>query len=131
MKNRDVINESEFLEFYNSRSYNANYFNSDGSLNKNYNFYKKTGLFATIFEYHWDSFVNSHKEIVEVYRPNADVEIHKIIDCYNKNLGCSVYECPTCHDIFGGILTYDTCTPMLYVINYLCIDFSYVPLPFK
>lgn len=99
MENRDVIKESEFLEFYNSRSYNANCFNSDGSLNKNYNSFKKTGLIATIFEDHWDSFSDSHRDIVEVYRPNADVEIHKIIDCYNKNLGCSVYECPNCHDI--------------------------------
>lgn len=99
MENKDVIKESEFLEFYNSRSYTANCFNSDGSLNKNYNSFKKTGLIATIFEDHWNSFANSHREIVEVYRPNADVEIHKIIDCYNKNLGCSVYECPNCHDI--------------------------------
>ncbi|MBR2787502.1 MAG: transposase zinc-binding domain-containing protein, partial [Clostridia bacterium] len=27
------------------------------------------------------------------------LNIKKIIDCYNKNLGCSVYECPHCHDI--------------------------------
>ena len=99
MENRDVIKECEFLEFYNNRSYNANCFNLDGSLNKNYNSFKKTGLIATIFEDHWDSFLISHREIVEVYRPNADIEIHKIIDCYNKNLGCSVYECPNCHDI--------------------------------
>lgn len=28
----------------------------------------------------------------------------KIIDCYNKDLGCSLYECHTCHDIiFVGL----------------------------
>ena len=33
----------------------------------------------------------------------TDTEIHKIIDCMNKNLGCSVYECPECGDfIFVG-----------------------------
>lgn len=86
------INESEFLNFYNSRTFNANCFNVDGSLNKNYNSKKVTGTIARIFEDHWDEFYSSNKDIVDKYRPNADDEIHKIIDCYNKDLGCSVYE---------------------------------------
>lgn len=40
-----------------------------------------------------------NKEIIDKFRPNACFEIQKIIDCYNKNLGCSLYECPSCHDI--------------------------------
>ena len=35
MENIETIKESEFLDFYNSRTYNANCFNDDGSLNKN------------------------------------------------------------------------------------------------
>lgn len=93
------IRESEFLDFYNSRSFNANCFNSDGSLNKNYNSKKVTGTIAQIFEDHWDSFYSSNKRTIDKYRPNANKEVRKIIDCYNKDLGCSVYECPNCNDI--------------------------------
>ena len=93
------INESQFLDFYNSRTFDANCFNSDGSLNKNYNSKKVTGTIAQIFEDHWDDFYSSNKDLIDKYRPNADKEVHKIIDCYNKDLGCSVYECPNCHDI--------------------------------
>lgn len=101
MKSKE-INETElskFLDFYNSRTFDANCFNEDGSLNKNYNSFKKTGIIATILEEHWDKVYYSNKPLIDKYRPNADIEVHKIIDCYNKNLGCSIYECPNCHDI--------------------------------
>ena len=99
MKSIETINESDFLEFYNSRTYNANCFNEDGSLNKNYNSFKSTGVIASIFEDHWASTYQANKIAIDKFRPNADIEIHKIIDCFNKNLGCSLYECPNCHDI--------------------------------
>lgn len=99
MESIETINECEFLDFFNSRTFNANYFNEDGSLNKNYNSFKSTGIIASIFEDHWDSTYLSNKQLIDKYRPNANKEIHKIIDCFNKNLGCSVYECPACHDI--------------------------------
>ena len=99
MESIETIKENEFLEFYNSRTYNANCFNEDGSLNKNYNSFKTTGVIASIFEDHWESTYFANKDIIDKYRPNAFDEIQKIIDCYNKNLGCSVYECPNCHDI--------------------------------
>lgn len=99
MGNVETINECDFLDFYNSRAYTANCFNEDGSLNKNYNSFKSTGIIAQIFEDHWDSTYTSNKQLIDTYRPNAPFEIQKIIDCYNKNLGCSLYECPSCHDI--------------------------------
>ena len=99
MENIETIKESEFLDFYNSRTYNANWFNDDGSLNKNYNSFKSTGIIASIFEDHWDKTYSDNKELIDKYRPNATIEVQKIIDCYNKNLGCSLYECPHCHDI--------------------------------
>ena len=34
--------------------------------------------------------------MVDKYRPNAPVEIKKVIDCHNKNFECSAYECPNC-----------------------------------
>lgn len=52
MENIETINESEFLDFYNKRTYTANCFNEDGSLNKNYNSFKSTGVIASIFEDH-------------------------------------------------------------------------------
>ena len=99
MESIETIKEGEFLDFYNGRYYSANCFNSDGSLNKNYNSFKSTGIIATIFEEHWDKTYSDNKEIIDKFRPNAPSEVQKIIDCYNKNLGCSLYECPQCHDI--------------------------------
>ena len=99
MENIETIKECEFLEYYNSRTFNANCFNEDGSLNKKYNSFKSTGIIASIFEDHWKGVYLSNKDIIDKYRSNAVIEIQKIIDCYNKNLGCSIYECPNCHDI--------------------------------
>ena len=99
MENIETIKECEFLDFYNSRTYTANCFNEDGSLNKNYNSFKSTGVIASIFEDHWHKTYLDNKDIIDKYRPNAYIEIQKIIDCSNKNLGCSVHECPNCHDI--------------------------------
>ncbi len=81
--------------------------NEDGSLNKNYSFFKSTGIIAQIFEDHWDYTYTSNKQLIDTYRPNAPIEIQKIIDCYNKNFSCSLYECPSCHDIvFIGLFAF-------------------------
>jgi len=93
----------QFKDYYLEHDYNENMFNPDGTLNAKYNCKKKTGTIAQIFEDHWDKIPNDEKDLILKYRPNADFEINKIIKCYNKNLGCSVYECPNCHDyIFVG-----------------------------
>ena len=99
MENIETIKEYEFLEFYNSRTLNANCFNPDGSLNNNYNSFKSTGIIASIFEDHWEDTYLKNKSLIDKYRSNATIEIQKIIDCANKNLGCSLYVCPHCHDI--------------------------------
>lgn len=94
---------NEFKDYFLDNNYNDNMFKLDGSLNPNYNSSKKTGTIAQIFEEHWNNIPFDEKQEILKYRPNADKEIQKIIDCYNKNLGCSVYECPNCHDfIFIG-----------------------------
>lgn len=59
---------------------------------------KNTGLIAKIFEDHWDGIPYNIKNSIYKYKPNADKEIKKIIDCHNKNLGCNVYQCPNCND---------------------------------
>lgn len=101
--NHICVELDTFKDYYLNHNYNENMFNDDGTLNKNYNSFKKTGLIAQIFEEHWNDVYNEQKEKIDLYRPNAPSEINKIIDCHNKNLGCSVYECPDCHDmVFVG-----------------------------
>lgn len=83
--------------------YTLHLYKENGNINHEYNSLKKTGLIAKIFEDHWDKVYNNHKDGIDRNRPNAYKEIQKIIDYHNKNLGCSVYECPECHDfIFIG-----------------------------
>ena len=94
------VSVNEFKEFFLDNNYNDNMFNPVGTLNKDYNSFKRTGTIAQIFEDHWNNIPFSEKQIILKYRPNADDEVKKIIDCHNKNLGCSVYECPNCHDFF-------------------------------
>lgn len=94
---------NEFKNYYLDNNYNENMFTSDGHINSKYNSSKKTGIISKIFEDNWESFYLENKELVDLYRPNSNKEIKKIIDCMNKDLGCSVYECPECGDfIFVG-----------------------------
>ena len=103
MNNKDYVSLEVFKELYLPNSYDENMFRSDGSLNPDYNSFKKTGTIAQILEDHWDFVYSKNKETIDYYRPNADKEIKKVIDCYNKDLGFSAYECPECHDmIFVG-----------------------------
>ena len=101
--NCETISIKEFKEFYLDNSYNENMFKENGSINPEYNSLKKTGIIAKIIEDYWNYVYENHKDSIDEKRPNAPKEMQKIIDCYNKNLGCSVYECPECHDfIFIG-----------------------------
>ncbi len=98
-KENITIPLSIFREEFLKNNYNENMIKSDGSLNPKYNSFKKTGIIASIFEDHWDYVYSENKDLIDKYRPNANKEINKVIDCYNKNLGCSAYECPNCHEI--------------------------------
>lgn len=60
--------------------------------------FKKICLIAEIFENHFDNVLINHPEVLQ-YRPNAKIEVQKIVDCYNKSLGCSIYSCPKCGDL--------------------------------
>lgn len=87
------------INYFLEHNYSENMFNKDGSINLNYNSYKKTGTIAKIFEEHWDECYFKNKELIDKYRPNAINEVQKIIDCANKDLGCTAYTCPKCHDV--------------------------------
>lgn len=110
MKDKITIPLSIFTREFLNNSYTENMFKSNGSINPKYNSFKKTGTIASIFEDHWNKFYKNNKSIIDKYRPNANTEVHKVINCYNKNLGCSVYECPNCHDM---ILIGHTCKSRL------------------
>lgn len=62
--------------------------------------YKSTGIIARIFEDHWDSYYSKYHSAIDTKRPNAIKEVNKIIDCYNHNLGASVYVCPNDDEIY-------------------------------
>lgn len=94
-----VLSVNEFKEYYLKNNYDENMFKDDGSINPNYNSKKHTGIIAKIFEDHWNNIPSNIKKSIYKYKPNADKEIKKIIDCYNKNLGCNVYQCPDCDDV--------------------------------
>ena len=104
------VSLDQFKNYFLTHNYNENMFNSDGTINHNYNSRKKTGIIAQIFEDHWDEFYTENKYIIDKFRPNAPSEVKKVIDCHNKNLGCTAYECPNCHDI---IFVGNTCKSRL------------------
>lgn len=98
-----ILSIEQFKDYFLNHQYDENMFTSNGHINPNYNSSKKTGIIAKIFEDNWDAFYRANKQLVDTYRPNAPTEIKKLIDCHNKNLGCSVYQCPECGDfIFVG-----------------------------
>ncbi len=98
MEKINSISLDLFKNCYLGNDYDENMFLDDGTLNPNYNSFKKTGIIATIFEDWWEKTYSINKEVIDLYRPNSNKEINKVIDCHNKSLGCSVYECPICHD---------------------------------
>ncbi len=71
------VNINTFKDYYLNNNYNDNMFNIDGSLNRNYNSSKKTGLIAKIFDDHWPTFSTEEKQFLRKYRPNAEFEIEK------------------------------------------------------
>ena len=94
---KPVLSLNEFRNYFLSNNYDENMFNNDGYLNPNYNSKKKTGIIAQVFNDHWNNLSYHIKHNILNIKPNADKEINKIIDCYNKNLGCSVYFCNDCN----------------------------------
>ena len=84
MENIETIEESKFLEFYNSHSYEANCFNEDDSLNKNYNSFKSTGIIAQILDEHWENAYIKNKDLIDKYRPNAPIGFRKLLIVITK-----------------------------------------------
>lgn len=82
-------------------------FDDNGFIITENNFnYKSTGIISKIFEDHWDNYYSKYKTTLDKLRPNANEEVHKIIDCSNHNLGTSFYVCPKCDEV---IFSHHTC----------------------
>ena len=60
--------------------------------------FKSTGIISKIFEDHWHSYYSKYKSSIDSLRPNANKEVHKIINCSNKNIGSYVYVFPNDDD---------------------------------
>jgi len=105
MEKKCVI-DKRLIEYIVSHEVSENAFLPNGKINPKYNSSKKTGLISQILEDHWNVFSLQHYDTILKYRPNAFSEVKKVIDCMNKNLGCSIYECPECHDV---IFVSNTC----------------------
>ena len=82
-------------------------FDDDGYIitENSYN-YKSTGVIAKVFEDHWNDYYTKYKSTLDILRPNALKEVHKVIDCANHNLASSVYVCPKCEEV---IFSHHTC----------------------
>jgi len=98
MEHIDIV---KFNSWAKDHIVDENKFDEDGNIimenNKNY---KSTGIIAQIFDDNWEKYYSSHKKYVDLKRPNADKEIHKVIDCHNHNLGASVYVCPNDDEVY-------------------------------
>ena len=82
-------------------------FDNDGFIiSENTTSLKSTGIIASVFQDHWDSYYYKYKNSIDSLRPNANKEVQKIIDCANHNLGFTVYSCPHCDEI---IFSHHTC----------------------
>lgn len=95
------MNISQFNTWAKSNIVDENKFDKDGFIildnNKNY---KSTGIISQIFSDHWDSFFSLCKNSLTKIRPNANKEVHKLIDCSLHNLGASVYVCPNDNEVY-------------------------------
>ena len=61
MEKKLVIPLNIFKEVYLENNYDDNMFKADGTINQNYNSFKKTGVIAQIFEEHWDEVYSENK----------------------------------------------------------------------
>ena len=99
------LNINEFNHWASKHILDDSKFDEDSFIiSENNTNYKTTGIISSIFEDHWDSYYSKYKNSLDTLRPNANKEVHKIIDCSNHNLGFSVYCCPKYDEIIFLII---------------------------
>lgn len=104
MKHMDI---NQFNSWAKNHIFDDSKFDNDGFIiTENNHNYKSTGVISKIFEDHWDDYYSKYHKSLDILRPNANKEVHKIIDCSNYNLGHTVYTCSKCNEI---IFSHHTC----------------------
>lgn len=94
------MNILQFNNWAKSNIVDENKFDDNGFIiMDNADNYKSTGIISQIFENHWHSYYSKYKKVVDKKRPNANKEVHKIINCHNHNLGASVLVCPIDNEV--------------------------------
>lgn len=94
MVNYDLFNAWASIEHfsYNNFDPNGNFVPDPTKTNPN--------IIASILEDCWDDYYLKYKSVINHFRPNANIEVHKTIDCHNKNLGFDLYYCNDCQECF-------------------------------
>lgn len=99
VKNMKVENYDLVNAWAKTQHLNYNNFDSKGNFICN-PFVRKPNPIVAVFEDHWDAYYKKYKDTIDNLKPNAHIEISKMINCYNKDLGFSLYECKDCHEVF-------------------------------
>ena len=95
------MNITQFNSWAKTNIVDENKFDDNGFIiMENSKNYKSTGVIAKIFNDHWNEFYSNCKNTLSLYRPNANKEVHKMINCSLHNLGASVYVCPNDNEIY-------------------------------
>ena len=80
---------------------NENKFDNNGNIiMENDNNYKSTGIIANILEDNWDNYYNKFQSTLDLIRPNANIEVKKVISCANHDLGASIFVCPNDDEVY-------------------------------
>lgn len=95
------MNINEFNNWAKNNIFDENKFDKDGFIiMENDSNYKSTGIIARIMKEHFNEYYKSHKAVIDKKRPNAPTEVQKIIDCFDHNLGATIYLCPNDDEVF-------------------------------
>lgn len=95
------MNITQFNNWAKNNIVDENKFDENGFIiMENDKDYKSTGIIAKIFNDHWNEFYSNCKNTLSINRPNADKEVHKMIDCAFHNLGASIYVCPNDNEVY-------------------------------
>lgn len=105
------MNINQFNNWAKEHIVDENKFDNNGFIiMENETNYKSTGIIAKILEDHWTDYYNTYKKIIDLKRPNANIEVNKVINCSNHNLGASVLVCPIDDEV---IFCHHTCKSRL------------------
>ena len=112
------LNINDFNHWASNHILDDSKFDEDGFIiSENNTNYKTTGIISSIFEDYWDSYYSKYKNSLNILRPNANKEVHKIINCSNHNLGFSFIVVLSVMRLFFFIILVRENYALLVVLN--------------